>query len=344
MNEHFTGVAIDPRLDSEKAKDWQHEELFGMGVYTWKEFDESKIPQYPIRNQNGSGMCGAFSSGKAAGVNNLKDVGEYINSLNTFIYYHRANKPQEGMYMQDMFNILCKYGVPQDPELTSDNLTEEQANAFVPTQAHYDDAAKYKGKSYVFIDKNNLDGISQAIDNGFTPVILLRCAIREWTPEPFVDTSVTEADWNINHFVPLIYSGMRNGVKTFVCDDSWGSSYGKNGHRFLSENFIKNRVHQVGYLVDLPNLPQNDFPHATFTKWLKYGMMNDQEVKSLQDILKYEGCLDKNITSTGNYLNQTAQAVMKLQLKNKLASVKEIESLAGKQVGPKTLAYLKKYV
>lgn len=344
MNEHFTGVAIDPRLDSEKAKDWQHEELFGMGSYTWKEFNEADIPQYTIRNQNGSGMCGAFSGGKAVGINNKKDVGEFYNTLNTFIYYHRANKPQAGMYMQDIFDIVCKYGVPQDPALVSDNLTEEQANAFVPTKAHYDDAIKYKGKSYVFIDKNNLDGIAQAIESGFTPVILLRCAIREWTSEPFVDTSVVPSEWNINHFVPLIYAGLRNGVKTFVCDDSWGSSYGKNGRRFISENFIKNRVWQVGYIVDSPNVPQNTGPHHTFTKWLTYGMMNDPDVKALQDILKYEGCLDTTVNSTGNYLNQTAQAVMKLQLKNQIATPQEVAKLAGKQVGPKTLAYLKKYI
>ena len=64
-------------------------------------------------------------------------------------------------------------------------------------------------------------------------------------------------------------------------------------------------------------------------------------MKALQDILKYEGCLASNIESTGNYLSLTAQAVMKLQLKNQIASVKEITDLQGRRVGAKTLLYLK---
>ena len=334
MSKQFEqGVAIDPRSDLDKSKDWQAEEVLGASApYIWKEFNEADIPQYTIRNQNGSGECGAFSAVKALGINNKP----FQNLRPEFIYTKRKNNGA-GMYMQDMFDIACKYGAPTDHLLKGDNLTEEEANRYVPTGEEVLEALKYRGKNYVFMNPKDIDAIAQAIDNGYTPIILLRCDISEWTEEPFVNHSFT-SPFNVNHYNPCIYAGMRNGVKTIVTDDSWGSSYGKNGHRFVSESFILNRVEAVGYIIDLPD---DNRPRYNFLVPLSYGLRRSADVKALQDILKYEGCLASNIESTGNYLSLTAQAVMKLQLKNQIASVKEITDLQGRRVGVKTLLYLK---
>lgn len=303
MKKIQTGVAEDPRNSIQKSLDYKHEDLFGVAPYTWKDFDEAKIPSYTIRNQNGSSQCVAFSLCKALGINNPP----YKDLRPEFIYTKRANTG-EGMWLQNAFDIAIKHGAPEDPTLKGDNLTEAQGNAYVPTEEETTQALKYRGKNYVFIDKNNIDEIARVIEQGHTPIFLVRCDITEWTAEPKVNPKFT-FPFNINHAIPCIYAGMRNGVKTFVVSDSWGSSYGKNGLRYLSEDFIKTRVEAVGYVVDLPEelLP----PPFKFTKNLYIGMRN-ADVLQLQKRLVKEGYA--TFTPTGYFGVLTQQAVIKYQL------------------------------
>jgi hypothetical protein len=299
-----TGVAIDPRNSLQKSLDWQAEDILPSSApYEWKEFDETKIPQYTIRNQNGSSMCVAFSVCKALGINNPP----YKDLRPEFIYTKRATTG-EGMWFQDAFSIACKYGSPTDTYLAGDNIGEVKANAYNPTEAETKEALLFRGKNYVFLNKDNIDEIARAIDNGYTPILLTRCDISEWTSEPYVNFSKT-SPFNINHAIPCIYAGMRNGVKTIVVSDSWGSSYGKNGLRYLSEDFIKTRVETVGYIIDLPDelIP----PPFKFNKNLFIGMRN-VDVLQLQMRLKKEGYF--TVDPTGFFGLQTKLAVIRYQL------------------------------
>lgn len=302
MKKFNTGVAPDPRNSLQKSLDYKHENLFGVAPYSWSAFDASKIPSYTIRNQNGSGMCVAFSICKALGINNPP----YKDLRPEFVYTKRANSG-EGMWLQNAFDIAVKHGAPEDPLLLGDNLTEAQANAYVATIEATTQALKYRGKNYVFIAKDNIDEIARVIEQGYTPIFLVRCDISEWTEEPFVNSSKT-APFNINHAIPAIYAGIRNGVKTIVISDSWGSSYGKNGLRYLSEDFIKARVEVVGYIVDLPDelVP----PPFKFTKNLYMGMRN-MDVLQLQKRLVKEGFA--TFTPTGYFGVLTGAAVVAYQ-------------------------------
>jgi len=339
MKNYFTGVLQDIRSNEEKEKDWQHSELFGMGSYEWKEFNEAEIPKFTIRNQNGSGMCGAFSTTKALGINNFYDTNEYVDLDPRFIYKLRTNKG-EGMYMSEMFKIACDYGAPLDKDLKGDNLSETEANKYVITEDAKKEAIKYKGKNYLFIPAKDLDTIAKVISQGYTPIILLRCNIKEWTSEPFVSPEILPKDYNVNHYVPLIYAGKRNGVKTFVCSDSWGSSYGKNGLRYISEDFMKNRVETVGYIIDLPNNQDNDKIVYNFTRTLTYGMSGD-DVQMLQKILYKEGFFPTSNT-TKYYGSITASAVLKYQLKYAIDTPEVLNKLAGKSFGKKSIAFTNK--
>lgn len=334
----YNGYYEDPRSELEKLKDYSHEELIGTGGYVWKDFVLSDIPEYTIRNQDGSSACGAFAGAKMLGALYKKTHGKYVDLLPQFIYKKRENYPSEGMYLTDIFKIASKYGSPLDEKLLGDNLNETQCNSFPITEKMSQEALEYAGGTYLYIDVNNIDEVAKVIDQGYTPIILVKCNIAEWTGVPKVIQGTT--NFNIVHFVPCIYAGMRGGVKTIVINDSWGSSYGLAGLRYITEDFWKNRVLQVMYMRE--KIPMAPKPRYNFTKMLSYGLTGNDDVRALQNILKYEGCLDTSVQSTGNYYNLTAQAVMKLQLKNNIASPAEIYSLAGKKVGPKTLAYLQK--
>src|SRR5438093_3440794 len=101
------------------------------------------------------------------------------------------------MWMQNMFDIARNYGSQEDPELKGDNLTEEQANAYLPTQQETATAQIFKGKNYVFMSPKNIDEIARAIDSGYTPILLLRCDISEWTQEPYVNSALA-SPFNVN--------------------------------------------------------------------------------------------------------------------------------------------------
>lgn len=302
MNKFNTGVAKDPRNKFQKSLDYKHEELFGVAPYVWKPFNEANLPRYTIRNQNGSSQCVAFSLCKALGINNPP----YKDLRPEFIYTKRANTG-EGMWLQNAFDIAIKHGAPEDPTLKGDNITEAQANAYVPTQEETTQALKYRGKNYVFINRDDIDEIARVIDQGHTPIFLVRCDISEWTSEPFVNYSKTPP-FNINHAIPAIYAGIKNGVKTIVISDSWGSMYGKNGLRYLSEDFIKARIESVGYVVDLPD--ELAPPPFKFNKNLYIGMRNI-DVLQLQRRLVKEGYA--TFTPTGYFGVLTGKAVMAYQ-------------------------------
>ena len=119
---NYNGAIEDTRIDELQKLDWKHEELFGMSSpVEWKEV--SKIPKYTIRNQDGSGACGAFSACVALGRNEEFDNGKYVNLSPAFIYNLRVDKTREGMAMFNLFDIMKNYGSILDEALSSDNLS-----------------------------------------------------------------------------------------------------------------------------------------------------------------------------------------------------------------------------
>lgn len=338
MENTFTGVVEDPRSPEEKNQDWNHDELFGAGTYEWPTKPQSSWKSYPIRYQNGSGECGPFSTCKALGINNKNETGEYVNLNTAFIYNKRANSGA-GMWMQNMFDIACTYGAPLDPALTSDGLTDEQAAQITFTVPQSNQALQYRAKNYVFVPIN-IDTIASIVDAGYTPILLLRCAFKEWTAEPFVDPSVVEADWAVNHFVPVVDATMYNGKKCLIIEDSWGQQFGYKGVRIVQEEFINKRVFACGYLIDLKN-EETSKPTHTFSQALIYGSTGP-EVIAWQKVLQYEKFLATNTQAgaplpLGSFLSMTAQATKKWQVAHGIMDYANEKDITKIRVGPKSI-------
>lgn len=335
----FTGVIADPRGELAKGSDWTHEELFGTGNYQWQEKPLASWPTYPTRNQNGSGECGAFSGAFALGRNEEKEHGKFVLLDPDYIYSLRANAGT-GMWLENLLSIMCKYGSPTDPNMLSDNHDDVAAAKRTYTQEQKDEALKYRGSSYVLLDPANLDSLAQAIDLGNTPILLMRCSMEEWTAEPKVIPTVTQADWNINHFIPSYLATLYNGVKSFVVNDSWGWSGGRNGRRILSADFMSKRVFAAGYVLDLVIFPTSRPVHK-FTKILEYGS-SGAEVTAWQKILQYEKLLPTH-TSTGvplpfgQFLEMTAKATKQWQINHGIMDFANENDVKKIRMGKKTI-------
>jgi len=330
IKERYNGASQDTRSPSEKAKDYQHEEFFGYSTapLEWKEM---VLPNYPVRNQDGSGACGPFAASVALGRNSEVENGKYEVLDPAFIYQKRSNKPSPGMNMIELFELMCSVGMPLDTGLSSDNKGDSDLDNKQFTLEQIQDALKRRGKSFIFIRKD-IEAIADVINKGHTPIYIVRCQFDEWTENPEVlhpEMKIGVDRFEVNHFNPWPAFGLKDGFKKLASLDSWGTKYGKNGWRFIDQEFIDERVEAVGYVIDLPNLEKPNKPTYKFTKYLTYGLREDKDVVALQDILKYEDCMDKNIPSTGNFLNQTRLGVMKLQRKYKIASEADIKQANG---------------
>jgi hypothetical protein len=316
MDKPYIGVIEDPRPDVEKSKDWKASDLFGAPAPVWIEKGKDGWTKpYLIRNQDGSSQCMAFAGAKQLGVNEKIENGSFVNLSPTFIYRKR-NHGGLGMWMQDLLSIMVNHGSPKDEWFPCDNLNEAQIElAPTPSPEVVKEALKYKGKGYAQTPEFNIDRIAQAIDIAGSSVIIIRCNIKEWTPFPFVDLSIRDwIDWDVNHGILATEYGLINGVKYLKIEDSWGSFYGKNGERWLSEDFISKRMFGGGYVIDQENLPVTQ--KFYFSKDLKKDMVSE-DVKNLQRVLILEGCMTIAEANTGWSIfgNKTFNAVIRLQEK-----------------------------
>lgn len=340
MNEKYTGALPEDRSPEERDKDWSHEEIFGFASLpaVWEQLTD--LPQYPNRNQDGSGACGAFSGVVVLGRNQEKDNGTFLALDPAFIYQKRKNRPDAGMNMIDLFEIMRTVGAPADPDLSSDGKGDKDLDTKSYTPAQTEEAKVNKGDRYVFVRKD-MEEVARIIQQGHTPVLLLRCQYDEWTTDPHINYPDKRDDFQINHFVPAPVFGIRNNKEVIAVLDSWGTSYGQRGWRFIDRDFLEKRVETIGYVVDLPDAKPDNKPHYTFNKFLTYGLRKDIDVVALQEILKYEDCLDAKVPSTGNFLNLTRLGVMKLQRKHKIASEADIVAADG-NARTLTIAWLNK--
>lgn len=342
MNTNYIGVVEDPRPFEQRIKDYKSEELFG-GSPIWKEKggDGWTKPVF-VRNQDGSYQCMAYSGAKQLGVNEKIENGEFVNLSPTFIYQKRSNTGG-GMWMQNLLDIMVKYGSPKDEWFPCDGLSESQINvAPLPSESVSNEALKYRGESYFQTPAFNIDEIAKAIDIAGSCIIIVRCNAREWTERPFIDPSIRDwADWNVNHGIIALEYGLIDGKKHILIEDSWGSQFGREGQRWLSEEFINKRMFGGGYVIDLRSkVPTEKF---YFARDLTRSQMYREDVKNLQKVLILEGCMTvaEAKTGWGYFGNRTHNAVVKLQDKYKPEILTPVGLTKGTgYVGKSTRAFL----
>lgn len=133
---------------------------------------------------------------------------------------------------------------------------------------------------------------------------------RGWSLGRIVPPKVGEPIWG--HFVSLI-----GFDKDFIYfQNHWGDDWGEKGIGCFDEKYLPTEAWAI--LTDLPTnwkelMPsETTKPKYTFNNNLSYDQEND-EVKTLQDCLKWLGCLDKNQASTGYFGLLTHRAVILFQ-------------------------------
>ena len=318
-NTVFTGVIDDVRTESEIARDYLHEERYAPPVPD--PFSNKKIETspYPYENQYKTSSCVPHAVALALGIERSIDGDVFSRLSPLFLYRLRANFPDEGCWLQNIFDVARNTGAPLFPTLpTKLWATEEQANAVSITADAYNEALLYRGDEYyTFKDPTDIVSLAAVAQKGHGVPILIYSRLGEWARKyPIIESFLEFIGAPIRHCVCILpKSGFWENAVRYVAaqDSSW---FGGITLRYLSEEFIKKRCYGAGYWDTVKFVGEGIRPQYIFSTVKKFGD-SDYEVLKIQELLIAEGLLPIDC-KTGYFGGRTTAGVRAFQ--NKYAS------------------------
>jgi hypothetical protein len=313
MTNFQSGAVIDTRPEVEKWHDYKFHELVAAAApVTWTEKPQSTWRRFPIFNQDGSGSCVAQTRAKELGIMRWLKDGVYVHFSATDIYQRRTNKPASGMGAVDAGNIV-RSGVTLEVLVPSQNMSDGAMDEVRIEDYKRQVGAVFAVPNYVEDPTGDIDVVASIIQQtGKGVMVWFYFKIDEWTEKPFIKYPDLNVVTGERHSVCAVDFTLVDGKKYLIIEDSWGTSFGVAGQRLISEEFFKARNWYVGHLMAFKfDLPMQK-PSHIFKVDLGIGMASD-EVKVLQDCLKFEGVFPNNVDSTGYYGAVTKKAVIAFQ-------------------------------
>lgn len=346
--ENYKG-ANDLRSEEDKAKDINQAEFVASATtIDWVKKRTNEFRSFPELNQFFTYECVAFTTAKLALINFWLKTREILKFSAKFIYDYRVNKPAAGMIGDDAFQIWKEKGIPIEAVCKNDQVLETDP---IEISLFAKEVAKgFKLGDHITITEDGFNRVASTIQvTGKGVMVWFYFTAEEWSLEvPKVMTaltgpydpnasrhSVTAVDFGIAREIATI-----DGQQVIKIEDS--AHFGNKSVRYINREFFDKRCFLIKYPMQFnyenpPPVPTPNKPKYTFTKTLTKGMLNDPDVKALQDILRYEGFFPTNTASTGNYGSLTAGAVLNWQKAHNVAPVQELESLMGNSFGPKSI-------
>lgn len=313
------GVIEDPKKLAASLPQF-NEMVAKTDVVNWKPFDVSKLPNFPVRNQNGSSSCVAFTIALMCSIMYFTATGTWINFSPAFIYSRRKNKPNEGMLADDAFS-LASDGMLPDEFMPSDDKSEEYMNTTpVPklvTMFNKLSALFGFDHRMIALPVGDIETVASTIQRTGKPVMVwFRFGDNEWKQSPLLLTLLLKYHHSVTAIPPTNPNeqtfGIYEGEKAVAIQDSWGKiMFTFGGKRIIKESFWKAR---------------NTF--AAYVKKLKFEEGTDDRPSydgktfiSLQNVLRYEGLFPINQDFFEGYGPITIEAVKKFQVKYGIANV-----------------------
>lgn len=323
----FTGALLDLRPLKEKEKDFNHEEIGGDAPVEWEYKPFSEMRYFDRRDQQYSSSCGAQSAAKTLGIENHKETGEFVTISAREIYLSRSNYPEGGMYLQELLKFCCEAKGCLESQLLSQGIGEMEMDEKISfTDAMTASAEKFKAGGYVQMS-TDMDKVASVVQGGKGVVVLMYFTSEEyWRPQPYIkERFLKKHDSNASrHFVVVTdFFRLLDGRRAFVVEDSAGnsSSIEGKGQRIITEDFWNTRAIACGYLLDLSNDPEKrkePKPDIDIIHTLKKGSVYTEEVKNLQDLLRWAGYFPAKQVSTGVFGNITLKGVRDFQTAHNL--------------------------
>jgi hypothetical protein len=339
--EFQNGALIDTRTKEQKEKDYNINEIVSsVAVVDWKEKPESEWRKFPDQNQGPSGSCVMSSLKKIASVLLWLKEKTYVPFSGAF-YQLRSNKPAGGMIGVEAFEIWRKNGLPLEQLVPSENMTDAEMDAIKVEQYEKEIAEVFKISNHIGIDNGDFETVASVIQKtGKAVMAWFYFTSEEWSKLiPTVDVQNLNIITALRHSVAVVDYFLYNGKKYLLIEDS--AHFGGLTRRLISEDFFRARNFFIRYPMTFQFQEkveeENIVVDINFEKDLEFGM-KDQDVVTLQNLLKELGYFPANIESTGYYGAISVKAVRDFQLAKGIIS--SIKGLGAGRCGPLTRAFI----
>jgi hypothetical protein len=332
--ENVPGLHVDQKMieDLEASSVKFGEIVSKANPVDWKPLDLSKLPDWPVLNQDRTSACVAFSFAMMCTIMYFIRQGVMVIFSPKWIYNWRKNKnvgDGQGMSGYDVFDIGADQGLIPEDMMPSQMLSEEEINKFSaqPWEKEVGKAFRTSDQR-VTIPKGDIEAAASVMQTTGKPIMVwFNFGTGEWTTNPTI--SALSAPYNHSVlFVPpkkkgdMVF-GIYAGKKAIVIQDSWGLIRTTlAGKRVIDEVFYKAR-----------NLFACYFMRFRFDEGQGARPVYDGSIISLQKCLQFEGCFPLNVAFAEAFGPVTSKSIAQFQLKHGLEQTGSM--------GPKTTALVK---
>lgn len=197
-----------------------------------------------VRNQGSRGTCAAFTASTIKEWQEKTDSGFTGKMSPEFVYFHRMNKPNSGMYSRDVMKILVERGCCAEHELTY-RSSDSRAPESIPNKIL--ESAK-NNRSEVYARVNTIEGLKTALYQSGPCYISF--TVYDVRPE-FWRKKSPESKAVGGHAVTVV--GYND--KGFILRNSWGKRFGDGGYVIYPyEDFGSHR--EIWSIVDIRGSPK----------------------------------------------------------------------------------------
>jgi hypothetical protein len=281
----------------------------------WQEKKLSETKTYPSSDQKRSYMCVAFSMALFLNVLYFIKYEKWLGFSEAHLYQRRLNK-SAGMYVTDVFNIAGN-------GTTLKLFTNENINTDADADGlKIENYAKDIGKTFAIGQRIavpfDIDTIASVMQTTNKPMLLMTFfTSQEWSQQfPQIQNSTLRYDYpsTLRHEIVAVDTLLYKGIRYLKIMDS--AKFGGLGERYLNADWVSRRIIDASYSMNFKFQENTDYtkPKFLITKKLLFGQ-TDEQIKNLQDILKFEGVMPTNIASTGYFGTITKKALFDFQLK-----------------------------
>jgi len=285
-----------------------------------RELPEKFIIPYklPVTNQGNTPACVGFSSALMKGEKERREQNP-VDFDGSWIYKQCKkidDMPNiEGTYLRSALKILQKQGAKP---LNQENTDESEW-------------LKYRIGAYAKLDDNTFEGIKSAIYQFGVLIAGFYGTNEGWATKHIRPPKSGERQWG--HAIPFI--GFNKDYLIF--QNSWGD-WGNKGLGYAPKNYLPFESWAV--LSDWPTFGDfelNEKPKHCFKENLRYGMENE-DIKKLQECLKFKGIFPNAIKCSGKFGQLTLASVRHFQDKHKqrISEIVKYEIRCTGFVGPGT--------